>query len=71
MNWLMFSVIGAAAVWFEYNYRRSKKHDGAAETPAPADGKLPVPESAHVEQAGAAPSISPGSENDKKLNVTV
>jgi hypothetical protein len=29
-----------------------------------------VPESAHVEQAGAAPSISPGAENDKKLNTT-
>ena len=68
MNWLVFSVIGAAAVWFEYNYRKSKNHADPKE--AASDGKLPVSESAHVEQAGASPSISPGSENDKKLNTT-
>jgi hypothetical protein len=60
MNWLVFSVIGAAAAWFEYNYRRSKKHNDAAESSARSDGKLAVRD----------PSISPGSENEKKLNTT-
>ncbi len=68
MNWLAIVLVGGAAAWFEYNYQRSrcsKSLDNVRE------GKdFPVPESAHVEEVGAAPSISPGSENDKKLNAS-
>jgi hypothetical protein len=68
MNWLAIVLVGGAAVWFEYNYRRSRRNKSSGDI---GEGKkFPVPESAHVEQAGAAPSISPGAENDKKLNTT-
>ncbi|HZP25126.1 MAG TPA: hypothetical protein VFB04_16915 [Terriglobales bacterium] len=70
MNWLVIAVVGVAAAWFEYNYQRSR-HPGknsAGDPPDPA--RYPVPETAHVEHLGEAPSISPGSENDKKLNTT-
>jgi hypothetical protein len=68
MNWLAIVLVGGAAAWFEYNYQRSRRSKslGAARK----SDRSPVPESAHVEQAGAAPSISPGSENDKKLNAS-
>lgn len=69
MNWLVIAVVGTAAAWFEFNYQRSRR-----QKKPPADQKhsaqLPVPESAHVEQVGSWPSISPGAENDKKLNTT-
>lgn len=68
MNWLALVVVGGAAAWFEYNYqrsRRSQKHSQAVQ-PRP----FPVPETAHVAKAGDTPSISPGAENDKKLNTT-
>jgi hypothetical protein len=65
MNWLVLGIVGGVAAWFEYNYQRSRR--GKARQAASA---LPVPESAHVERAGDVPSISPGSENDKKLNTT-
>ena len=61
MNWLMIAVVGGAAAWFEYSYRRSQRQ----KSPAKAPGS-----SANVEQAGQVPSISPGSENDKKLNTS-
>ncbi len=69
MNWLVIAVVGAAAAWFEYNYQRSRH---SKESPANQKdaSTLPVPESAHVEQLNAEPSISPGAENDKKLNTT-
>jgi hypothetical protein len=63
MNWLVLGIVGGVAAWFEYNYQRSRH--GKARKSATV---LPVPESAHVERAGDIPSISPGSENDKKLN---
>jgi hypothetical protein len=63
MNWLMIAVVGGAAAWFEYSYRRSKR----SPKKAPAEGPSST---AHVEQAGQVPSISPGSENDKKLNTS-
>jgi hypothetical protein len=65
MNWLVFGIVGGVAAWFEYNYQRSR-HGKSRQ----AASGLPVPESAHVELAGDVPSISPGSENDKKLNTT-
>jgi len=69
MNWLVIAVVGTAAAWFEFNYQRSRR-----QKKFPPDqtkfAELPVPESAHVEQVGAEPSISPGAENDKKLNTT-
>jgi len=81
MNWLVIAVVGAAAAWFEYNYQRSRHSKKAAgpqapSAPAPnAPGNgaaqpsgATVPETAHVAAAGNAPSISPGDENDKKLN---
>jgi len=68
-NWLVIAVVGAAAAWFEFNYQRSRR-----QKKSPADqtssAKLPVPESAPVEQVGTEPSIAPGAENDKKLNTT-
>lgn len=68
MNWLVLGIVGGVAVWFEYNYQRSRH----GKSPRARHGVpvLPVPESAHVERAGDVPSISPGSENDKKLNTT-
>jgi hypothetical protein len=84
MNWLVIAVVGAAAAWFEYNYQRSRhpKKAASAQVPSPsttpasnasADGPAkasatPVPETAQVAEAGNRPSISPGDENDKKLN---
>jgi hypothetical protein len=68
MNWLALVVVGGAAAWFEYNYqrsRRSQKRNQSAQTKS-----FPVPETAHVERVGDSPSISPGAENDKKLNTT-
>jgi hypothetical protein len=70
MNWLVISVVGAAAVWFEYNYRRSRRQKTNSGADASTQSTLTVPETAHVAEVGAAPSISPGSENDKKLNTT-
>jgi hypothetical protein len=84
MNWLVIAVVGAAAAWFEYSYQRSRHPKKAAASPppntpanpavnssasgAPEPSAAPVPETAHVAEAGNAPSISPGDENDKKLN---
>ena len=70
MNWLVIAVIGASAAWFEINYQRSRRQKKKAEGDSANGSALPVPETAHVAQAGEAPSISPGSENDKKLNIT-
>lgn len=67
MNWLTIALVGGVAAWFEFNYQRSRHSSKAS---AKADGKLTVPETAHVAQPGASPSISPGAENDKKLNTT-
>jgi hypothetical protein len=68
MNWLAIVLVGGAAAWFEYNYQRSRRNKSSGDI---RKGKeLPVPESAHVEQLGASPSISPGAENDKKLNAS-
>jgi hypothetical protein len=69
MNWLVLVLVGGAAAWFEYNYHRSRH--GKTSAVAKQSRKHPVPETAHVEKLGATPSISPGSENDKKLNTTV
>jgi len=69
MNWLVIAVVGASAVWFEFNYQRSRRQKKSSGDTANSS-KHPVPETAHVEQPGEAPSISPGSENDKKLNTT-
>jgi hypothetical protein len=66
MNWLVIAVVGAAAAWFEYNYQRSRHPKKSSASPT--DSNLPVPESAHVEQVNSEPSISPGAENDKRLN---
>ena len=63
MNWLILAVVGGAAAWFEYNYRRSQRKSKTPVSESPGS-------SAHVEQAGQMPSIPPGSENDKKLNTT-
>ncbi len=68
MNWLAIVLVGGAAAWFEYNYQRSRRHKRFGDTHKSKE--FPVPESAHVEQAGAAPSIPPGAENDKKLNAS-
>jgi hypothetical protein len=66
MKWLVLGMVAGVAAWFEYDYQRSRRarslRAGRLAT------VLPVPESAHVECAGDMPSISPGSENDKKLN---
>lgn len=68
MNWLAIVVVSGAAAWFEYNYQRSRRRKSSGDF---REGKeFPVPESAHIEQAGAVPSISPGAENDKKLNTS-
>ncbi len=69
MNWLVMAVVGGAAVWFEYNYQRSRHPKKPAAATASKTGS-PSTNPAHVEEAGQAPSISPGSENDKKLNQT-
>jgi len=73
MNWLVISLVGAAAVWFEFNYQRSRREkkgpDASSDTGAEAPSN-PVPETAHVAEIDASPSISPGAENDKKLNIT-
>jgi hypothetical protein len=68
MNWLAVVLVGGAAAWFEYNYQRSRHKKSSGDTPK--SKAYPVPESGHVEQAGAVPSISPAAENDKKLNTT-
>ena len=84
MNWLVIAVVGAVAAWFEYNYQRSRHTRKVAAAQPPntsttpvANASLsgttnasapPVPEAAHVAEAGNAPSISPGDENDKKRN---
>ncbi|HEY7089138.1 MAG TPA: hypothetical protein VH518_13670 [Tepidisphaeraceae bacterium] len=65
MNWLAIVVVGGAAAWFEYNYRRSRRQSKKS-----ADATHPVPETAQVAHPGEEPSIAPGDENDKKLNVT-
>ncbi len=70
MNWLVIAVVGAAAAWFEYNYQRSRHPKKSTAKDAPNSSELPVPETAHVAQMGEMPSISPGAENDKKLNTT-
>ena len=70
MNWLIIAVVGASAAWFEFNYQRSRHKDKKAAAGANSSPSLPVPETAHVAQPGETPSISPGSENDKKLNTT-
>jgi hypothetical protein len=67
MNWLALVLVGGAAAWFEFNYQRSRRNGKNLVKP---NGKFPVPETAHVEQPDSTPSISPGSENDKKLNTT-
>jgi hypothetical protein len=69
MNWLVIALVGGAAAWFEYNYQRSRHHSQSS-LDVEDQPNLPVPETAHVAQAGASPSISPGAENDKKLNTT-
>jgi len=66
MKWLVLGIVGGVAAWFEYDYQRSR-HARSSRGGRLAS-VLPVPESAHVECAGDIPSISPGSENDKKLN---
>jgi hypothetical protein len=70
MNWLAIAVVGAAAAWFEYNYQRSRPRKKKSPADAPSASELLVPEPAHVAEAGESPSISPGAENDKKLNTT-
>jgi hypothetical protein len=67
MNWLALVLVGGAAAWFEYNYQRSRrgKNPGALKTASSAASG-----SAPVERAGDAPSISPGAENDKKINTS-
>ena len=66
MNWLAIALVGGAAAWFEYNYRRSRRQSKESSETTPH----PVPETAHVAQAGETPSIAPGAENDKRLNTT-
>ena len=68
MNWLTLTVLGAVAAWFEYNYQRSRRSKKASAAKPVAD---PVSQSANVEKPGDAPSIAPGSENDKKFNTAV
>ena len=68
MNWLVIAVVGAAAAWFEYNYQRSRRRQKKSPAEQTNSSKQTLPESARVEQSGEAPSISPGAENDKKLN---
>jgi len=68
MNWLVIAVVGASAAWFEFTYQRSKRKNKKAADAAAQNTR--VPETAHVAQPGEAPSISPGSENDKRLNTT-
>jgi len=71
MNWLVIAVVGAAAAWFEYNYQRSRHpRKSSANNPPNTSPRPPVPETAHVERMGEAPSIMPGAENDKKLNTS-
>ncbi len=70
MNWLTITILGAVAAWFEYNYQRSRRKKNSAETSASGDGAsnpVPLP----VAQPGEMPSISPGSENDKRMNTAV
>jgi hypothetical protein len=66
MKWIVLGIAAGVVAWFEYDYQQ-RRHAGSWR-----GGRLaavpPVPESAHVECAGDIPSISPGSENDKKLN---
>jgi hypothetical protein len=71
MNWLVIAVVGAAAAWFEFNYQRSRhQHKSSAKHQPASSPKSPAAESADVESPGEAPSISPGAENDKKLNTS-
>lgn len=70
MNWLVIAVVGGAAVWFELNYQLSR-HQARKQASDSKDSPAPVvPETAHVAQPGEMPSISPGAENDKRLNTT-
>jgi len=68
MNWLMLAVVGGAAVWFEYNYQRSRRPKES--TALPTTSKSSVPETAPAVEAGKAPPMSSVSESDKKLNTT-
>ena len=80
MNWLVITVVGAAAAWFEFNYQRSRRSQKRAAAGAPNPPgeptpvaaanptSIPVSETARVAGVGNAPSIAPGDENDKKLN---
>lgn len=68
MNWLTLALVGGVAAWFEYKYQRSRRSTPSSSTADAAPP--PVPESAHVALVGEMPSISPGDENDKKLNTT-
>jgi len=76
MNWLVIAVVGAAAAWFEYNYQRSRHAKKSATNASPPSSgpqiqntaSPPVPQAAQVAKAGNEPSISPGDENDQKLN---
>ena len=51
MNWLMIAVVGGAAAWFEYSYRRSQRQP--KKSPAQAPGS-----SANVEQAGQVREVN-------------
>lgn len=70
MNWLVMALVGGAAAWFEYNYQRSRRRQKKSAADSTGSSAQPVAETAHVAEMGAAPSISPGAENDKKLNTT-
>jgi len=70
MNWLVITVVGGAAVWFELNYQLSRHHAKKQAGDAKHPSAPVVPETAHVAQPGEMPSISPGAENDKRLNTT-
>lgn len=70
MNWLAIALVGTAAVWFEYNYQRSRRKKKPSEAGHPAPSAT-VGESIKVAQPGEQPSISPGSENDTKASTAV
>jgi len=71
MNWLVIAVVGAAAAWFEFNYQLSRHHQRSlARNTHNSSPNSPTAEAANVEPVGEPPSISPGAENDRKLNTT-